>query len=354
MANIKTITLNGTEQTVKISGLNCSILNLGAAEIYASAKSGITAEADGVLTIPAGSSATLLDSRGSVSILGTGKAQLVGSDYTANPFKTSAQSGGSGADEVARAAISAHESNTAVHVSADEKAAWSAVNYINPNQIINPNFKINQRGKSGTVTVADLTDSNGYFVDRWKLVDGSVTINSGGSITLNGTIVQILETAIGTTFVASSSAGTASYDDGTKTFTLTASGELIEWAKLEIGAIATQFSPPDPATELAKCQRYLTAIRKNNRHRMQSCNSNSLGFTIPIPVSLRTGTPSIVNDSTLSVCDIGGAAITGFTFICWYTDRNGEIYIQAAKNNHGLTDGTLVSLTGDTLISAEL
>ena len=28
------------------------------------------------------------------------------------------------------------------------------------------------------------------------------------------------------------------------------------WAKLELGGAATPFCPPDPATELAKCQRY--------------------------------------------------------------------------------------------------
>ena len=39
---------------------------------------------------------------------------------------------------------------------------------------------------------------------------------------------------------------------------LSATGEYAEflWAKLELGSIATPFVPPDPATELAKCQRY--------------------------------------------------------------------------------------------------
>ena len=30
----------------------------------------------------------------------------------------------------------------------------------------------------------------------------------------------------------------------------------LNWAKLELGSVATPFVPPDPATELAKCQRY--------------------------------------------------------------------------------------------------
>ena len=30
----------------------------------------------------------------------------------------------------------------------------------------------------------------------------------------------------------------------------------VQWVKLELGGIATPFTPTDPATELAKCQRY--------------------------------------------------------------------------------------------------
>ena len=86
--------------------------------------------------------------------------QLVGSDYTACPFKTSTSAGGeSGVDEVARAAIEAHAGNADIHVTATEKAAWNAVNYSNPNLLINPDFRINQRGQ------AEYT--SGYTVDRW-------------------------------------------------------------------------------------------------------------------------------------------------------------------------------------------
>ena len=61
---------------------------------------------------------------GRVFLLGTGSMQLIGSDYSANPFKTSAQAGGSGVDDVARAAIEAHAGNAEIHVTAAEKAAW--------------------------------------------------------------------------------------------------------------------------------------------------------------------------------------------------------------------------------------
>ena len=121
----------------------------------------------------------------------------------------------------------------------------------NPNLLINPDFKINQRGVSGT-----FSEMGKYFVDRWRLVSGAVTVNADGTLTLNGTISQILENAVGDNVTASVSAGTAVYDNSTKTFSITANGEIISWAKLEYGSNATQFFPPDPTTELLKCKRY--------------------------------------------------------------------------------------------------
>ena len=192
-------------------------------------------------------------------------------------------------DKAARTAINTHAGNDEIHVTAEEKAAWNAVNYSNPNLLINPNFAINQRGAAGTISIP------GYFVDRWKLDNGEVTINSDGTLTLNGTISQTLENAVGANVTASASAGTASYDNTTKTFTLTAAGEVFSSAKLEIGCIATPFVPPDPATELAKCQRYFHRLGGNGRYfRLYGIayGSNSLRFSYNPPVQLRT-TPTL-------------------------------------------------------------
>ncbi|MBP0956986.1 MAG: hypothetical protein J5997_06440, partial [Oscillospiraceae bacterium] len=84
----------------------------------------------------------------------------------------------------------------------------------NPNLLINPDFRINQRGISGT-----FSDTGKYFVDRWRLVSGAVTVNSDGTLTLNGSICQPLENAVGANVTASVSAGTAVYDNTTQTFT---------------------------------------------------------------------------------------------------------------------------------------
>lgn len=122
----KTISLTGTEIRADYSGgTNVWLRNDGTDVIYASTTPGITAGADGVISIPAGQAAAVYGAAGTVFLLGTGSVQLVGSDYTACPFKTSAQAGGSGADEVARAAISAHAGNADIHISTAEKAAWN-------------------------------------------------------------------------------------------------------------------------------------------------------------------------------------------------------------------------------------
>ena len=106
---------------------------------------------------------------GTVYLLGTGSVQLVGSDYTACPFKTSAQ-GGSGADSVARAAIEAHAADADIHVTADEKAYWNTLS--GKNDLDNPDFRVNQRGLSEY--------STGYTVDRWYIsTDKCKALDSG-------------------------------------------------------------------------------------------------------------------------------------------------------------------------------
>lgn len=123
---IKNPVLTGSELAVTgLTGCNAAIRNDSAEILYASKKPGITAGADDVLAIPAAGSAMLYGISGAVYLSGTGAATVVSSDYNENPFKYSAQSGGSGADDVARAAISSHSGNAEIHVSADEKAAWT-------------------------------------------------------------------------------------------------------------------------------------------------------------------------------------------------------------------------------------
>ena len=125
MSNL-TISLTGREIRTDFHGTNAWLRNDGASTIYASKSPGVTEGADGVVSVPAGGSAPVFDAHGTVFLIGTGSVFLIGSDYSENPFKSSAQSGGSGADEVARAAIEAHAGNSTIHLTAEQLSAGVA------------------------------------------------------------------------------------------------------------------------------------------------------------------------------------------------------------------------------------
>ena len=251
-------------------------------------------------------------------------------------------------DEVARTAINTHAGNDEIHVTAEEKAAWNAVNYSNPNLLINPDFRapINQRGET-------TYGCGNYCIDRWYLYktstattsgtlaigNGCVMITSGGTsfdayfkqfiengdillgqdVTLSVMVKEITGTwgcgqqvnvaDVTTPLRANLSLGLNVLkgiwygpDDSTAAqnaiyfFNRDSNSSIsIEWAKLEIGSVATPFTPPDPATELAKCQRYFHRLGGNGRYfRLYGIayGSHSLRFPYNLPVEMRT-TPTL-------------------------------------------------------------
>ncbi len=146
--------------------------------------------------------------------------------------------------------------------------------------MINPDFKINQRGKS------EYTGEI-YTVDRWKIKSGSVKTSANGiTVTLNnrGQFIQLLENASIGTYTASikitSITGDCELYLGQHSFQLNKAGVFtfiesghvngvslykstagtctinIEWIKLEQGSTATAFVAPNPAEELLKCERF--------------------------------------------------------------------------------------------------
>ena len=194
MSNIKTILLTGDEQEVQVSGINCDIRNDGVDTVYASRSSGITAGADGVLAVPAGQAAKLLDTGGRVYLTGTGSVQVCGNDYDTMVFKCAASASGgsgSGVDQTARDAINAHAGNTDIHLTAAE--IGSAIS--DDNIVINSDFSVNQRGQTEYVTTAD--GARIYCVDKWQqqgavkvtvTADG-ITVTPTDTIAANTTVV---------------------------------------------------------------------------------------------------------------------------------------------------------------------
>ena len=305
----KTIALSGAEIRADYSGgTNAWLRNDGTATVYASTAPGVTAGADGTVSIPAGQAAAIYGVCGAVYLLGTGSVMLVGSDYTACPFKTSAQ-GGSGADDVARAAIEAHAADADIHVTADEKAYWNTLS--GKNELDNPDFRVNQRGQNEY--------STGYTVDRWYISTdkckaapetNGIRLTATATLTSNthafwqnnefplppGKYTLSLKAADVTgVWAARIRTVTAAGDYVDSYYTLALregvnkvsvdlpDGEYISavsigfnkgteagnslklaWAKLEGGSLATPFVPPDYAAELAKCQRFYQVRTTND------------------------------------------------------------------------------------------
>ena len=194
-------------------------------------------------------------------------------------------------DDVARQAITTHEGNAEIHVTADEKAAWNAINYSNPNLLDNSNFLVNQRGGTEWTTGT----SSAYFVDRWtssranlSLTDDGLLFSWNGSDGSNGLISQTVDvssflgekvaislkvngkiytvTAVTTTTMTIKTIAdvnlkialsyTSNNCNALVIQTSSTEPVTIKWVKMELGNHNTAFASPDPATELAKCQRY--------------------------------------------------------------------------------------------------
>ena len=225
----------------------------------------------------------------------------------------------------------------------------------NPNLLDNPDFKINQRGQT---EYRGLT----YTVDRWKKTTaGIVTIDSDG-VFLNNTNdttamywgqTLLLDLASKTVSLsACDSNGNIYYLSGVapkesknplkllisdigsfyvdlnvdhyEFFFQIKPGKSIKinWAKLELGSVATPFVPPNSATELVKCQRYffkkgVSVPFKYGDFAADNSNGKYVAFVESFPVSMRT-TPTVtvqavkLNDTTGQMSKwIDGSTIVG-------------------------------------------
>lgn len=298
MAFYKTVLLSGEEQQIKIGGQNCDIRNDGVDTVYISSMPSVEAGTDGVLAVPAGQAAKLLDCKGAVYMTGTGTVQLCGNDYSESVFKTAATfSGDGGVDQTARAAINSHAGNTGIHLTTKDAVDAAASVAINPNLLINPDFHINQRDQLEYGSV-------GYTVDGWKLtsLDSSVElignhlclINKEATPSHPKTLTQYIENyheyrgktlTFSVTADVSDATCAVGISDGVNVSSVAVSNGMVQVTKqiseeaselrvyiqlssssagyvtvyntkLELGSNATPYAPPEPVTEMLKCQRY--------------------------------------------------------------------------------------------------
>lgn len=164
--------------------------------------------------------------------------------------------------------------------------------FSNPNLLINPDFKINQRGKSTYSSTGA-----GATVDRWLGTNAKTVVNSDNTVTvssLSGTgyytqheenisygkhtysiYVQAITGTVKAFYKSKDSKdielGTlkqglntfTSVDDGFKSFFLSIAGGssvTLKYAKVEQGAVATAFIAPNMAEEITKCKRYFQVL----------------------------------------------------------------------------------------------
>lgn len=176
-------------------------------------------------------------------------------------------------------------------------ANYLGTKFSNPNLLINPDFRINQRGESSYTSAVAHTIKIVYSVDRWCLYGHSLTVNSDKSVTItpttysDGALIQKLETpvdgditvqvyAVGVSGTATVSVGPSdgssateigTLKNGLNTFTFSKgikrlvirvkSGTLtLKYAKVEQGTVATSFFTPNPEEELVKCKQYYNRI----------------------------------------------------------------------------------------------
>lgn len=197
-------------------------------------------------------------------------------------------------------------------------ADYLGTKFSNPNLLINPDFKINQRGQSTYSSTGA-----GGTVDRWIGTNVKTVVNSDDTVTvssLSGTgyytqheekvsygkhTYSIYVQAITGTVKAfyknkdlkDNELGTlkqglntfTSVDDGFKSFFLSIAGGssvTLKYAKVELGTVATSFIAPNPAEELTKCYRFKYIGKAVLRGR---CTANQIfGFTKDLPTKLRT------------------------------------------------------------------
>lgn len=185
-----------------------------------------------------------------------------------------------------------HDGNGLKKSSMGDVTTYMSDKFSNPNLLINPDFKINQRGESAYSSTKTV-----YTVDRWAISNAKVSVNSDSSVTASSLdsigyfkqhgesisygkhtysiYVQAITGTVKVFYINKDSKdvelGTlkqglntfVSADDGFKTiFLWIASGSSVtlKYAKVEQGTVATSFIAPNIAEELIKCYRFYQIV----------------------------------------------------------------------------------------------
>lgn len=254
--------------------------------------------------------------------------------------------------------------------SLSQLASYLGTKFSNPNLLINPDFKINQRGNE-TYT----KDNQGpaiYTIDRWAVWNATLNANSMLLKAYDsgiGLIMQRLENKINgistVSFEVSSISGTlnalargtsgnslgeisvtqkgiyqftANGEISDITFKISAGGSVtFAWAKLEHGSIATPFVAPNPAEELVKClrfSRYIPVLYCTPYRRYLSEITTSQQYFLPSDCVFENKLRTKGTITVGGVYDTTGASMTGVKSIEYTADEIRAITLSGSVNNY--------------------
>ena len=270
------------------------------------------------------------------------------------------------------------------------------VNPVNPYLLINPDFLVNQRGQNEY--------SSGYTVDGWCIegnkcsvrpnADGILitsainpdsnthafwqkienplapgkytlslnvlevsgvwssrirTVNASGDY-LDSYYTSLLHKGVNKVSVdLSEGEYISAVSVGINAGTEVGNSVKLAWVKLELGSAATPFVPPDPATELLKCQRYFTIYKHQNATSNTDKCSIGVGYALTgsivyavLPIAaMRSGVAATVSYSGLSLIN-GTDTVVDFSSATALEQTDSTV--QVAFTVSGQTPGTVYRL----------
>ena len=238
--------------------------------------------------------------------------------------------------------------------------------FSNPNFLINPDFKINQRGATSY--------TSGYTVDRWKVINATLNATTkalSNASSENGAFLQSLENKPTGTFTVTldvaSVTGTVKFSwmdgstyktgvsisKGINTYTFTASNLTwvgiyiasgasvqLKYMKLEQGSVATHFVEPNLADELVKCKRFTQYYDSIPCIPGVLFNSNTTGATsgwLPLYQILSPSMRAVPTISVSSVSANNGSSISGNYSVNSDKNRLKSVVFKEANNYHTIT-----------------